>query len=185
MDNTWGLVPPDDEIQSIFWDCLSEAEDTFGPKQPALTYEIRIASERKYPETINYGTIVLAFLTEGRSRVGYYFEAGHEAVHCLHASNRSTYLEEAVATAFALHVVQQTCGQVEVDKCKASSEYQQAMALAQQVDSDVIRLGQRLRERIGYGSLSKDVTPNLISELYPDAPQPAIDTLTRAFPRQH
>ena len=184
MDSTRDLVPPYDEIQSIFWNCLSEAENTFGPRQPVLRYGMRVAHEKKYPETINYGTIVLALFTEGRSRIGYYYEAGHEAVHCLHAGNYSTYLEEAVATAFALHMVRLTFEQYGIDRCKVSSSYQQAMALAHQVDTDIIRLGRQLRERIGYDSLSKDVTPNVILELYPDAPHHAIDTLTSDFPRQ-
>ena len=184
MDSTWGLVPPDDEIQSIFWDCLSDAENAFGPKRPELQYEVRITEEKKYPETINYGTKVLVFLTRGRSRIGYYYEAGHEAVHCLNGVNHSTYLEEAVATAFALHKVRSTFGQDGVDKCQVSSDYQRAIDLVHQVDTDVITFGRQVRELVGYGSLSKDVTPSVLAELYPDAPQPAIDTLTSDFPRQ-
>ena len=126
MDSTWGLVPPDDEIQSIFWDCLSDAENSFGPKRPELQYEVRITEEKKYPETINYGTKVLVCFTRGRSRIGYNYEAGHEAVHCLTGVNHSTYLEEAVATAFALHKVRSTFGQDGVDKCQVSSDYQQS-----------------------------------------------------------
>lgn len=183
MDNTWGSVPPDDEIQSIFWDCLSEAEDTFGPKRPELQYEVRITDEKKYPETINYGTKVLVFLTQGRSRIGYYYEAGHEAVHCLNAVRQATYLEEAVATAFALHKVRIAFGQFGVDRCQVSSDYQHATDLARQVDTDIIRFGRQLRALIGYGSLSKDVTASMIVKLYRDAPQPVIDALTSDFPR--
>ena len=78
------LIPSWPDIQRIFRDCLSEAELTFGPCALGWEYSVRLRQSPEYPETINDGqSQVTVWLTKGRSWIGYYYEAAHEAVHCL------------------------------------------------------------------------------------------------------
>lgn len=179
-------TPSDPYIHRIFWDCLSEAEHTFGGAREAhWTYTIQLRHPSLRPETINDGQDqVTVWLTIDRSWVGYYFEAAHEAVHCLNPnipSGSAKYIEEAVAVVFSLEVVHRIFGQWGVSRCTTTPNYQRARALASEIDDDVIRLGQRLRERTG--ALGR-VTVETLEDLYPDAPQSAVLDSLRQFPRQ-
>lgn len=110
---------------------------------------------------------VTVWLTGDRSWVGYYYEAAHEAVHCLNPIPPiagATYLEEAVASEFSLDIVRRNFGSYGLDKCVSSPDYIQARDLASEIDGSIIGLGKRLRERAG--SL-ECVTPETIKELYP------------------
>ena len=173
-------------IQRIFWDCLSKAEHTFGgPREAHWTYTVQLRHPSLGPETINDGqSQVTVWLTTNRSWVGYYFEAAHEAVHCLNPnipSGSAKYIEEAVACAFSLEVVRRVFGQWGIDRCTVSPDYQRARALASEIDDDVIRLGQRLRGRAR--SLGR-VNAETLENLYPDAPQSAVLDCLSQFPRQ-
>lgn len=181
-----GCIPSDAYVQRIFWDCLSEAEHTFGgPHEAHWTYTVQLRPSPSHPETINDGqSQVMVWLTSRRSWVGYYFEAAHEAVHCLNPnipSGSAKYIEEAVASEFSLEVVHRVFGQWGVSQCTTTPNYQWARALASEIDNDVIRLGRRLRERAG--ALGR-ATVKIIEDLYPDAPQSAVLDSLRQFPRQ-
>ena len=99
-------VPPDDEIRVTVDCCLAEAGEAFGALETGWDYQVELRESPAHPETVVVGPgKVRIYLTAGRSRVGYLFEAGHEAVHCLNPSNYGeTFLEEAVAVAFSLRV---------------------------------------------------------------------------------
>ena len=178
------LVPSESEIQLIFWHCLSEAERTFGPRAAGWEYSVRLRQHPQYPDTINDGqSQVDVWLTTGRSWIGYYFEAAHEAVHCLNPivpSGSSMYIEEAIAFEFSLEVVCRIFGQRGVDACTKSPDYRRARELASEIDKDIVRLGQRLREHTG--ALGR-VTVEAIAELYPDAPNLALLGSLGRFPR--
>ena len=78
------MVPDEREVHLIFWECLSSAEATLGARSPGWQYKVQLRDTPAYPETVIAGTeLVCVWLTKGRSRVGYLYEAGHEAVHCL------------------------------------------------------------------------------------------------------
>ena len=161
------MIPSQSQIERIFWDCLSEAERTFGPRAAAWNYHI-VIGQLPYPMTSNDGQAhVTVWLTGDRSWVGYYYEAAHEAVHCLNPIPPiagATYLEEAVASEFSLDIVRRNFGSYGLDKCVSSPDYIQARDLASEIDGSIIGLGKRLRERAG--SL-ECVTPETIKELYP------------------
>ena len=178
-------VPSESTIQDIFWHCLSEAEHTFGPRADGWKYTVKLRQSPLHPETINDGqNQVAVWLTTGRSWVGYYFEAAHEAIHCLNPnipSDSAKYIEEAIASEFSLEVVRRFFGQRGVAACTISSDYRRARELASEIDNDIIRLGQRSRKRTG--ALGR-VTVEAIEELYPEAPQlAALDSLS-TFPKQ-
>ena len=180
-----GCIPSDAYIQRIFWDCLSEAEHTFGgPREAHWTYAIQLRPPPLGPETINDGqSQVTVWLTTDRSWVGNYFEAAHESVHCLNPnipSGSGKYIEEAVASAFSLEVVRRIFGQWAVERCTVSPDYQRARELAYEIDHDVIRLGLRLR---GYAGALGRATVKAFEDLYPDAPPSAALDSLRQFPR--
>ena len=172
-------------IQCIFSHCLLEAERTFGPRAPGWEYTVQLRQHPLNPETINDGqNQVTVWLSHGRSWVGYFFEAAHEAVHCLNPivpSGSATYIEEAVATEFSLGVVHQVFGSEGVEKCVITPHYKRARNLASEIDSDLIRLGQILRDCTD--SL-ESVTAKVIEDLYPHAPQQAVRASLGRFPRQ-
>ena len=178
-------VPCESTIQLIFWHCLSEAEHTFGPRAVGWEYSVRLRQHPLNPETINDGqSQVDVWLTTGRSWIGYYFEAAHEAVHCLNPnvpSGSAMNIEEAIAVEFSLEVVRRIFGQRGVDACAISPDYRYARELASEIDKDMIRLGQRLREHTG--ALGR-VTGEVIEELYSDAPRLALLGSLGRFPRQ-
>ena len=179
------LIPCWSAIQSIFWHCLTEAERIFGPRAVGWEYTVRLRKSPLYPETINDGqSQVTVWLTEGRSWVGYYFEAAHEAVHCLNPaipSGSAMFIEEAVGTEFSLEVVRRIFGQRGVDNCTIPLKYRNARELASVIDEDMIRLGRRLRKHAG--ALGR-VTAEAIEELYPEAPQRSILGSLKRLPRQ-
>lgn len=186
---THGLLQPESipslsTTKLIFWHCLSEAEHTFGPRATGWEYTVRLRESPPFPETINDGqSQVTVWLTTCRSWVGFYYEAAHEAVHCLNPtvpSGPAMYIEEAIAVEFSLDVVHRIFGQRGVDACTISSGYQHAKQLASEIDDNVIGLGQRLREQTG--ALGR-VTLEAIEELYPDAPKWALHGSLREFPR--
>ena len=177
-------IPSESEIQLIFWHCLSEAEHTFGPRAAGWDYTVRLRQSPLHPETINDGqNQVTVWLTTERSWVGYCFEAAHEAVHCLNPiipSGSATYIEEAIASEFGLEVVRRLFDQHGVDKCTIPPDYLRARELASEIDKDIIKLGQRLREHAG--ALGR-VTVEAIEEIYPDAPRWALRGSLEKFPR--
>ena len=175
-------VPSPEETERIFLWCLNEAAGAFGPLEPGKRYTLRLRAENVGgPETICLGDQVIICLTEGRNALGFHFEAGHEAVHCLNPrpGRTATYLEEAVATAFSLDVVDRTFGAEGVVQCRVPRNYRVARDLAATVDQDIIRLGKRLRERCG--SLG-NVTHEAFAELYPGSADSTVDFLLTRFP---
>jgi hypothetical protein len=71
-------------IHSIFWHCLSKAENTFGQRADGWKYFVKILRSPGPPETIDDGqSKVTVWLNPRRTCAGFYFEAAHEAVHCL------------------------------------------------------------------------------------------------------
>ena len=107
----------------------------------------------------------------------------HEAVHCLNPiipSGSATYIEEAIASEFGLEVVRRLFDQHGVDKCTIPPDYLRARELASEIDKDIIKLGQRLREHAG--ALGR-VTVEAIEEIYPDAPRWALLGSLEKFPR--
>ncbi len=178
------LIPSQPQIERIFWDCLSEAERTFGPRAAEWDYQI-VLGRLPYPMTSNDGqTSVTVWLTGDRSWVGYYYEAAHEAVHCLNPippTAGATYLEEAVASGFSLDIVRRNFGSNGLGRCVSSRDYIQARDLASAIDESIIRLGQRLRKRAG---ALECVTPEIIKEMYPQADQPVVASVLKKFPRQ-
>ena len=178
-------IPDWPAIERIFWDCLSEAERTFGPRATGWEYTVGLRQSPSYPETINDGqSQVTVWLTAERSWVGYYFEAAHEAVHCLNPivpSGSAKYIEEAIALDFSLGEVHRIFGQRGLDQCTISPDYLHARSLAYEIDGNIIRLGQRLR---AYSGALGQVTARAIEEFYPEAPEQAIMSSLRRFPRQ-
>ena len=166
----------------MFHETLAEAEMVFGPRDPKWeSFCIRYHSEAERPriDPCDSG-IVAVWLNPDRSRIGYRFEIAHEVVHCLNpiSASEATYLEEAVAVAFSLRTIYHWYGKYGLSKCKITDvEYTKASKWAGQVDSDVVGLGKNLRKRTEYGSLSLDVTAELLAELYPNAPKGAIASL--------
>ena len=144
------LIPSQPQIERIFWDCLSEAERTLGLRAVGWDYHI-VIGQLPYPMTSNDSQArVTVWLTGDRSWVGYYYEAAHEAVHCLSPippAVGATYLEEAVASEFSLDIVRRNFGSYGIERCVSSPDYIQARNLASKIDESIIRLGQRLRER--------------------------------------
>ena len=90
-------------------------------------------------------------------------------------------LEEAVASEFSLDVVRRNFGDEGRNKCVTSPPYDRARILVSRIDEDIIRLGRRLRERVG---ALEEVTPDIIKELYPNADAAVIETILGRLPRQ-
>ena len=111
-------IPPERDIHDTFRECLSQAEAAFGARCPGWQYAVRLRDSPSLPETVVTSIdMVTVWLTKERSRVGYLFEAGHEVVHCLNPGPPdSTYLEEAVATAFSRRLVFSRFGQPGLDR---------------------------------------------------------------------
>ncbi len=177
------MVPDEREVHLIFWECLSSAEATFGARSPGWQYKVQLRDTPAYPETVIAGTeLVCVWLTKGRSRVGYLYEAGHEAVHCLNPGpSDATYLEEGVAAAFSRLLVSSRFGQLGLEKTMLTKDYSNALKMASAIDTDIVRLGRRLRGHVG--SL-RDVSTAAIRELYPRSPDSTVQQILEAFPRQ-
>ena len=145
------LVPDEREVHHIFLECLSMAEATFGTRSPGWQYNVQLRDTPPYPETVIVGTeLVCVWLTKERSRVGFVYEAGHEAVHCLNpGSPDATHLEEAVAAAFSRWLVSSRFGQLGLEQTMLTKDYSNALQMASAIDTDVVRLGRRLRGHIG------------------------------------
>ncbi len=175
--------PSEDEIREMVAYCLTEAGEAFGALEAGWDYKVKLRKNPPYPETVVVGPgKVCINLTTCRSRVGYVFEAGHEAVHCLNpCNNGENLLEEAVAVAFSLKVTEEQFGRTGLDCCELSENYKQAVRLAAAIDDDIMRLGQRLRGQVG--NLRK-VEPATIKELYPDAPELIVRQILETFPRR-
>ena len=182
------------EIQRTFDGCLAAAEETFGAREAGWDYKVKLLETRDNPETVVLGPgrvriNLNKYLNEGGKlviAVGYIFEAGHEAVHCLNPRNGgATFLEEAVAVAFSLRVSgvakRQGFYGVAQNLSELPQDYRRAVELATKIDDDVVRLGRRLRERVG--SL-KNVGPADVKELYPQVPESIVLEILGAFPRQ-
>ena len=177
------MVPDKREVHLIFWECLSSAEATFGARSLGWQYKVQLRDTPAYPETVIAGTeLVCVWLTKGRSRVGYLYEAGHEAVHCLNPGpSDATYLEEGVAAAFSRLLVSSRFGQLGLEKTMLTKDYSNALKMASAIDTDIVRLGRRLRGHVG--SL-RDVSTAAIRELYPRSPDSTVQQILEAFPRQ-
>ena len=176
-------VPRDDEIRVTVDCCLAAAEEAFGALETGWDYQVELRESPAHPETVVVGPgKVRIYLTAGRSRVGYIFEAGHEAVHCLNPSNHGeTFLEEAVAVAFSLRMTENRFGPPGLDRCKLTEKYERAVRLAATIDDDVVGLGRRLRGHVG--NLGK-VSLAAVKELYPHVPEPIVRQVLEEFPRQ-
>lgn len=176
-------IPPEREINDTFRGCLSKVESAFGALSPGWQHTLRLRDSPPYPETVITGpNTVSVWVTKGRSRVGYLFEAGHEAVHCLNPSLiRATYLEEAVAGAFSQSLVFGRFGQLGLERTLLTRDYNLALEMAVAIDRDVVRLGRRLRGHVG--SLRK-VPPEAVRELYPQAPDSTVQHILKMFPWQ-
>ena len=159
------------------------AEATFGTRSPGWQYNVQLRDTPPYPETVIVGTeLVCVWLTKERSRVGFVYEAGHEAVHCLNpGSPDATHLEEAVAAAFSRWLVSSRFGQLGLEQTMLTKDYSNALQMASAIDTDVVRLGRRLRGHIG--SL-REVSSAAIRELYPRSPDSTVQQILEAFPRQ-
>ena len=178
-------MPTETEREITFQSCLDVAECTFGPRDARWDIALRLVqrrSPRRAPETLPCG--------QGRAKVrlyidttweGFILEAAHEAVHCLNPGNGATYLEEGVATAFSLAVVDGSLGRPEADSPRVSNDYQDALDRACAIEPDIIGLGQQLRERVG--SL-RAVTPAVILERSPGTSFEVAQAALQVFPRQ-
>ena len=177
------MVPDEREVHHVFWVCLSLAEATFGTHSLGWQYKVQLRDSPAYPETAIVGPeLVCVWLTKERSRVGYLYEAGHEAVHCLNPGPPdATYLEEAVAATFSRWLVSSRFGQLGLEKTMLTKDYCNALQMASAIDTDVVRLGSRLRGHIG--SL-REVSSAVILELYPRTPDSTVQQILEAFPRQ-
>ena len=175
-------IPPEDEIREMVDYSLAAAGEAFGALEAGWEYMVELREIPPYPETVVVGpSKVCIHLTACRSRAGYVFEAGHEAVHCLNpCNNGTTFLEEAVAVAFSLEVVEKQFGRTGLDRCELPENYKRAVRWAAAVDDDVVRLGRRLRGHVG--SLRK-VEPATVKELYPHAPEAIVRQILETFPR--
>ncbi len=178
-----GAVPPEDETRATVDYCLAAAGEAFGGLEAGWDYEVELRAKPDNPETVVVGPgKVRIYLNVGRSRVGYVFEAGHEAVHCLNPCNYGeTFLEEAVAVAFSLRVTENRFGRTGLDRCNLTENYERAVRLAAAIDDDIVRLGRRLRGHVG--NLRK-VGPAVVKELYPHAPESIVRQILEAFPRR-
>ena len=179
-----GKIPPLHAVRQLFWDCLLEVDQTFSRRAEGWKYKVELW-DNDYPMTSNDGrTNVTVWLTRKRSWLGYYFEAAHEAVHCLNPlppGERARYLEEAVAVAFSLYIVERNFGPKSLKKCPVRPDYARAHDLATRIDENVINLGQRLRSR---AVALEYVTANMIKEVYPDTDAAIIQAILCRFPRQ-
>ena len=177
------MVPDEREVHRTFWTCLSLAESTLGPRSPGWQYRVQLRDTPAYPETVIVGPeLVCVWLTKERSRVGYFYEAGHEAVHCLNPGPpNATYLEEAVAVAFSRWLVSCRFGQLGLERTTLTEDYSSALQMVSAIDTDVVRLGSRLRGHVG--SL-REVSFAAIRELYPKSSDSTIQQILEAFPRQ-
>ena len=162
-------IPPEREIHDTFRECLSQAGAAFGARSPGWQYAVRLRNPPSLPETVVTSIdMVTVWLTKERSSVGYLFEAGHEVVHCLNPGPPdSTYLEEAVATAFSRRLVFSRFGQPGLDRITLTKDYILALEMAATIDRDVVELGRRLR---GHAGSLRKVRPEAVRELYPQAP---------------
>ena len=177
-----GRVPSPHSIRQVFWDCLLEAERTFGRRAAGWNYRVELA-ESGPPMTTNDGhNNVTVWLTTCRSWIGYYYEAAHEAVHCLNPipfMENAKYLEEAMATEFSLGIVRRNFGNGGYSKCGVPPQYEHARILASEIDRDTIRLGQRLRKQ---AIALEYVTSDIIKALYPNADAAVIETILDRLP---
>ena len=180
-------IPDFCAVEAIFLECLEMAEQAFGPREPQWDYTVCLRDGHP-PETINDGhSQVFVCLSTGRSVIGYYFEAAHEAFHCLSPnvpSGSSTYLEEAIAAEFSLRVIRHKFGPeigLEIEEY-ISSDYWKAMALTATTGTDTVRIGQQIREC--FGSFTMGLTPEFISGMYPHVTPSVAHALLDRFPRQ-
>ncbi|MXY21610.1 MAG: hypothetical protein F4Y49_09800 [Dehalococcoidia bacterium] len=175
-------IPPEKDIPSILGYCGTLAEDTFGAHTTLLPWRVVVRREPEYPETIAYSTHIDIALCEGRSWVGYFYEASHESVHALDATEatrgEATRLEEGVAYAFSLYVVGLVFGPAQVRNLADGGDYEKARSRISKIDSDVLRLGRKVRARAG--SFRK-VSANDILAIYPDTPESLLSELLRKF----
>ena len=176
-------IPPERDIHDTFRECLSQAEAAFGARSSGWQYAVRLRNHPSLPETVVTSIdMVTVWLTKERSRVGYVLEAGHEVVHCLNPGPPdSTYLEEAVATAFSLRLVFSRFGQPRLDRITLTKDYILALGMAATIDRDVVELGRRLR---GHAGSLRKVRPEAVRELYPHAPYSTVQQILEMFPRQ-
>ena len=177
-------IPPGYAIRQLFWDCLLEAERTFGRRAADWNYRVEPRDDGP-PMTTNDGySKVVVWLTTDRSWLGYYFEAAHEAVHCLNPipfMADAKFLEEAVAATFSRHIVERNFGTQLLDVCTLGPNYIRACDLATKIDENIIRLGQRLRKQAG---ALEYVTNDIIKGLYPDVDDEDIEAALGRFPGQ-
>ncbi len=176
-------IPLYGEVRVTVDDCLTAARETFGALEAGWEYHVVLREAPTYPETVVVGPgRVRIYLTADRSRVGYVFEAGHEAVHCLNPYNYGeTFLEEAIASEFSLRVTEKRFGRAGLDRCKLTGARERAVLLAATIDDDIVRLGQRPRGHVG--NLRK-VELATLRELYPHAPESILRQILEVFPRQ-
>ena len=176
----------DSEAQKKVDRLLDRAEKLLGPRDRSWSHpRVQSRKEEESPHTDpdkdNRSVTVFVSYLEGN----FEFEAAHEVVHCLNPITlyESIYLEEAVATDFSRRIVCRS-GKTDYWDQKIAptlGKYQVALDRAMRLDNDVIRLGRRVRDKIGYGSLSTGVSSRLIQELYPGASEAAVVDLLQRF----
>ena len=178
-------IPTETERKIAFQSCLNMAECTFGPRDTQWDITLRLvqrSSPRRAPETLpdRQGQVKVRLYVDTVWK-GFILEAAHEAVHCLNPGNGATYLEEGVATAFSLAVVDGSLGRPEPDIPRVNKAYQDALNRVSAINPDIIAFGRQLREQVG--SL-RAVTPAVILERSPSTSfEVALATL-QPFPRQ-
>ena len=184
--HAWNLIPDPLEVETTFFELLAAAESSLGPRDCKWQHiHVEFHDAVSQPRTDNDGiSTITVLLNPSRSRIGYCYEAAHEAVHCINpvAARDSKYLEEAVAVAFSRKMVYTKHSKYGLDKCGLTDAYHEALRRATRIDVDILRLGKRARERVGFGSLSLDVTPDLLRELYPSVDQATLASVVDKFP---
>ncbi len=174
------LVPTLLEVVQIFWYCLDAAEQLLGKRERHWLYQVILHDDRPETRPIRPGKAIV-FLGTGRSMFGYYFEAAHEAVHCLNPKNGpATYLEEGIATDFSLRMVTNVFGQFGVDRCDVSADYADASKRAASINKDVLVLGRCLRQ--AFGPLN-GLTIEQVRQTFQNASQDDIRRGLEVFPR--
>ena len=97
-------IPSREDISQVVGYCDMRAHQAFGPRATSLTPQLALREAPPYPETLVDGTSVIVVLQTNRSWIGYFYEAAHEVVHALDAteatSGKETWLEEGIATAY-------------------------------------------------------------------------------------
>ncbi len=138
----------------------------------------------------NYGWIILLDASSREDRTKMLDEMSHETVHIIDGPSEcgtSNYLEEAVAEAFVLHMLDFPRGGVlentrfsHTSQSGHGLEYRRALDALDEIATDS-RLDDAKAIRARFGSLG-DVTEQDLAGVYPDADKATIQLLAKKFP---